>query len=311
MKYEFSVVVPVLNEEKSISELVSKTQKAFADLKKSFEIIFIDDGSTDSTFSILKDLESKEENVRVFSFRRNLGKSHAMMLGFAKAQGQYILTLDGDLQDDPKNVRAMFEKMTSSNLDIVTGWRKNRKDAPHKILSSKLFNSLVSYLFGITVNDMNSGLKLYKADAAKELKLYGGMHRFVPVIANEMGFFVGEVPTSHFKRKYGVSKYKSTKIFSDIPDLITIYFLTKYTRRPLHFFGKIGGSVFGIGILILLYLSYLHFIGQAIGDRPLLLFGVLLVIAGIQTMFTGLLADLFVNLSTKEETFPLRYESKK
>lgn len=311
MKYDFSVVVPVLNEEESIAELVSKTEKALTSLKKSFEIVFIDDGSTDSTLSLLKDLAKKKNNISVFSFRRNLGKSPALTLGFSKATGEYVLTLDGDLQDDPQNVKVMFDKLTSENLDIVTGWRKHRKDAPHKIVSSRLFNSLASYLFGITVHDMNSGLKLYKADAAKELKLYGGMHRFIPVIAKEMGYFVGEVPTTHFPRKYGVSKYKSTKIFSDIPDLITIYFLTKYTRRPLHFFGKIGGTVFSVGFVILLYLSYLHFMGQAIGDRPLLLLGILLTIAGIQTMFTGLLADLFVNLNQDKDSFPLRYESEK
>lgn len=312
MQKEFSIVVPVLNEEESLRELVVNIKDSFESLKKSYEIIFIDDGSTDRTLEILKILEKSNRNIRVYSFRRNLGKSPALMLGFQKAKGKYIVTLDADLQDDPKNIKVLYQRLTKNGYDIVTGWRKERKDKLIKKISSRLFNKIVSILFGLKVHDLNSGLKIYKSQAAKDLKIYGGMHRFIPVIAKELGYSVGEKETLHHPRKYGVSKYKASKIFTDIPDLITIYFLTKYTRRPLHFFGKIGSIIFAIGMIILAYLSYLHFIGERIGNRPLLLFGVLLVITGIQTIFTGLLADLTVNLNSEDhDEFPIKYGEKR
>lgn len=312
MQKEFSIVVPVLNEEESLRELVVNIKDSFESLKKSYEIIFIDDGSTDRTLEILKILERSNRNIRVYSFRRNLGKSPALMLGFQKAKGKYIITLDADLQDDPKNIKVLYQRLTKNGYDIVTGWRKERKDKLIKKISSRLFNKIVSILFGLKVHDLNSGLKIYKSQAAKDLKIYGGMHRFIPVIAKELGYNVGEKETLHHPRKYGVSKYKASKIFTDIPDLITIYFLTKYTRRPLHFFGKIGSIIFAIGMIILAYLSYLHFIGERIGNRPLLLFGVLLVITGIQTIFTGLLADLTVNLNSEDhDEFPIKYGEKR
>ena len=312
MQKEFSIVVPVLNEEESLRELVANIKDSFESLKKSYEIVFIDDGSTDRTLEILKILEKSNRNIRVYSFRRNLGKSPALMLGFQKAKGKYIITLDADLQDDPKNIKVLYQRLTKNGYDIVTGWRKERKDKLIKKISSRLFNKIVSILFGLKVHDLNSGLKIYKSQAAKDLKIYGGMHRFIPVIAKELGYSVGEKETLHHPRKYGVSKYKASKIFTDIPDLITIYFLTKYTRRPLHFFGKIGSIIFAIGMIILAYLSYLHFIGERIGNRPLLLFGVLLVITGIQTIFTGLLADLTVNLNSEDhDEFPIKYGEKR
>lgn len=312
MQKEFSIVIPVLNEEESLRELVASIKESFVSLKKSFEIIFIDDGSTDRTLEILKILEKSNKNIRVYSFRRNLGKSPALMLGFQKAKGKYVVTLDADLQDDPKNIKVLYQRLSKNGYDIVTGWRKERKDKLIKKISSRLFNKIVSVLFGLKVHDLNSGLKIYKSQAAKDLKIYGGMHRFIPVIAKELGYSVGEKETLHHPRKYGVSKYKASKILTDIPDLITIYFLTKYTRRPLHFFGKIGTLIFTVGVLILMYLSYLHFIGEKIGDRPLLLFGILLVITGFQTIFTGLLADLTVNLNSNDhDEFPIKYGEKR
>lgn len=312
MQKEFSIVIPVLNEEESLRELVANIKKSFDPLKKSYEIIFIDDGSTDRTVEILNILSKDNKNIRIISFRRNLGKSPALMVGFQKAVGKYIITLDADLQDDPQNIKVLYQKLTKNGYDIVTGWRKERKDKLIKKISSKLFNKIVSILFEMSVHDLNSGLKLYKSEAAKDLKIYGGMHRFIPVIANELGYKVGEREILHHERKYGKSKYKASKILTDIPDLITIYFLTKYTRRPLHFFGKIGTFTLFFGMAILSYLSYLHFIGEKIGERPLLLLGVLLVITGIQTIFTGLLADLIVNLNSRnQDEFPIVYDSKK
>ena len=309
---DFSIIVPVFNEEESLRELISNIKKVFGNTKKTYEVIFVDDGSTDKSLDILKRIASENKNVRALSFRKNSGKSQALTLGFQMTNGKYIATLDADLQDDPGNIMPLFQKMTRGQYDLVTGWRKNRQDNLLKILSSRLFNRfVVPLLFGIKFNDLNSGLKVYKSEVAKSLRIYGGMHRFIPVIAAEIGFSVTEKEVLHHRRKYGESKYKSSKILTDLPDLLTIYFIMKYNRRPLHFFGKIGGIVFAIGLIILVYLSYLRlFLDQRIGDRPLLLLGILLVIAGIQTLFTGLLADLIVNTNSKKDEFSIKYDSK-
>lgn len=312
MNPEFSVVIPILNEEESILELVDQIKNSFVALKKSFEIVFIDDGSSDHTLSILKRLSENEKNIRIFSFRKNLGKSVALTLGFQKARGEYVITMDADLQDDPANIEKLIVSQNEGNFDMVSGWRKNRKDSPLKKVNSKFFNNFViPIMFGVSFRDMNSGLKLYKSNLAKEIRIYGGMHRFIPVLASEMGYQVHEVDIIHKERKYGKSKYKSTKVLTDIPDLITMYFLVKYTRRPLHFFFRLGGILLFVGVAILTYLVILKFLGNAIGGRPILIFGVLFVIAGIQTIFTGLLADLMVNFNRKgdEADLPIRYKS--
>lgn len=311
MQKELSVIIPIYNEEESIHELVAEIRKHVSSLKKSYEIVFIDDGSTDNTLKILLDLEKKYKEIRIFSFRKNLGKSYALMCGFQKAQGKYIATLDADLQDDPSNIKSLLNTLEENNLDMITGWRKERQDPFFKKISSKVSNYFISRLFGLKIHDLNGGLKLYKDYVVHDIKLYGGMHRFIPIIVKEGGYKVGEKDVVHHSRKYGSSKYKYTKIITEIPDLFTLYFLTKYTNRPLHFFGRIGTAILIIGAGLLIYLSILHFQGYAIGKRPLLIFGVLFVIAGIQTIFTGLIADLIVHVNYKDDTeFPLRYSSK-
>lgn len=307
---DFSIIIPVFNEDESLRELVANIKRAFANNKKSYEIIFIDDGSTDRSFEILKQIEHVNKNIKVYSFRKNLGKSPALMLGFQKSTGRFIVTLDADLQDDPTNIMPLYQRLTKSKLDLVAGWRKQRKDSLFKVATSKIFNKIVSIMFGVKLHDLNSGLKLYRSETAKELRIYGGMHRFIPIIAADLGFNVGEKDILHHARKYGVSKYKFTKIFTDIPDLITIYFITKYNRRPLHFFGKIGGLLFSVGLITLLYLFYLRLAGERIGDRPLLLFGILLVLVGMQITLTGLVADLIVNKNDSDKDYyPMKYES--
>jgi glycosyltransferase involved in cell wall biosynthesis len=249
--------------------------------------------------------------VRVFSFRRNLGKSQALLCGFQVTRGEYVLTMDADLQDDPANLQSMLEHLASKQADIVSGWRRERRDNALKIASSRIFNRFtVRLLFGESFEDMNSGLKLYKGDVARELRLYGGMHRFIPLIASKMGYRVVEFPVRHNERKYGASKYRSAKIFTEVPDLLTMFFLLKYTTKPLHFFGRVGSAFFAIGFACLLYLTILWTQSIPIGTRPLLLFGVLLVLIGGQTIFTGLLADLIVNVSQdRGHDFPLKYSS--
>lgn len=306
-----SIVIPVYNEDESLNELLASIEQAVTQLNGSYEVVFVDDGSTDGTFDTLKSLARTRERVRVFSFRRNLGKSPALLCGFHKAAGEYVLTMDADLQDDPGNFPRMYDRMTSERADIVSGWRRERQDNAVKVVASRVFNRLmIRLLFGSSFKDMNSGLKLYRAEVARELHLYGGMHRFIPLIATEMGYRVAECPVTHKERKYGVSKYSPAKILTEMPDLLTVFFLIKYTTRPLHFFGRIGSALIAIGVLCLAYLTILWTQSIPIGTRPLLTFGVLLVVIGGQTVFTGLLADLIVNVSqNRTQDFPLKYAS--
>lgn len=306
-----SIVIPVFNEDESLRELLVSIEHAMSRTDEHYEVVFVDDGSTDRTFETLKSMAETHERVRVFSFRRNLGKSPALLCGFRHARGQYILTMDADLQDDPTNFPRMRDQMLAERADIVSGWRRERQDNTLKIVASRIFNRLmIRLLFGSSFNDMNSGLKLYRTEVARELHLYGGMHRFIPLIATEMGYRVTECPVTHGERKYGVSKYSPVKILTEMPDLLTVFFLIKYTTRPLHFFARIGSGLIALGVICLAYLTILWLQSIPIGTRPLLTFGVLLVVIGGQTVFTGLLADLIVNVSQeRRREFPLKYVS--
>jgi glycosyltransferase involved in cell wall biosynthesis len=301
----------VYNEQESLPELLASIEAAVAPLFPNHEIVFVDDGSSDGTLERLKAACASNPRVRVFSFRRNLGKSQALLCGFQKAAGDYILTMDADLQDEPRNLPRMVEQLNAEGADVVSGWRRDRRDSALKVASSRVFNRLlIRLLFGTAFRDVNSGLKLYRSDVAKELPLYGGMHRFIPLIATELGYRVVECPVTHGERRYGASKYSPAKILTEMPDLLTFFFLIKYTTRPLHFFGRIGTALIAIGVLFLLYLTVLWTQSIPIGTRPLLMLGVLLVVIGGQTVFTGLLADLIVNVSQdRRREFPLRFTS--
>ena len=305
-----SVVVPVFNEEEVIEKFFKELSKFLPKIDKNPEIIFVDDGSTDGSLDLLKKIEKENKNIRLFSFRRNQGKAEALTLGFSKAKGDLIVTLDADLQDRPDQIKKLIDK-SKEGWDLVSGWRKNRKDSFYKNISSKIFNFIPSLFWGLKVNDLNCGLKLYGTEAAKSLSLYGGTHRFIPLILFQEGFSVTEVPVVHDKRKLGKSKYSFTKVFTEIPDMFTMLFLSRYSRRPLHFFALVGGILLLAGLLILGYLSLLHFEGYAIGRRPLLFLGMLLVISGFQVLFTGFLADLLIHISenSTNSKFDLKYSS--
>jgi glycosyltransferase involved in cell wall biosynthesis len=296
-----SVVVPVFNEEESLQVFYKELLRVAVGLDKDYELIFIDDGSTDSSLEILRDFAKKDNTVRIFSFRKNQGKAEALTFGFQKSLGDYIITLDADLQDKPSELPKLFVKV-KEGFDVVCGWRKNRQDPLANVLSSKFFNLITSMLWGLHLHDYNCGLKLYTSQAAKSLRLYGGLHRFIPALVFQKGFKVTEVVVLHEKRKYGKSKFGFSKVFKDIPDMFTMLFLTRYSDRPLHFFGLVGGILLFIGILILGYLTILRFQGETIGRRPLLFFGMLLVLSGLQVFFTGFLADLMINLSRQSKT---------
>ncbi len=296
-----SFVVPVYNEQESLRAFYSEIIKFIPKLSKSYELIFVDDGSVDKSLEILKNLERRNRNVKIFSLRKHQGKAEALTLGFQKAKGDYIVTLDADLQDKPLEIEKLLKK-AREGWDLVSGWRKNRKDSIFKVITSKIFNLIASMFWGLSVNDLNCGLKLYRKEAAKSLNLYGGMHRFIPLLVYQEGFRVTEVPVVHEKRKFGKSKYGATKVFTELPDLFTMIFLMKYAKRPLHFFGVFGGLLFTAGFMILAYLSYLRFLGERIGNRPLLLFGILLVLSGLQIFFTGFIADLFLHIASKRDS---------
>ena len=309
-----SAVIPVFNEEESLIAFYKVLVTNLPKLDKTYEIVFVDDGSTDKTLEILKDLEVKNTNVKILSFRKNRGKAEILTSGFKIAKGDFIVTLDADLQDRPEEIVKLIQKQ-KEGFDLVFGWRKDRKDPIAKRISSKLFNFLVGTFWGVRFHDYNCGLKLYTKEVAKSLNLYGGMHRFIPLLASENGFSVTEISVVHEKRKFGKSKYGFSKIFRDIPDIFTILFLTKYAKRPLHFFGVAGGILFAIGLFVLLYLTIIHFQGEAIGRRPLLFFGMLLVLAGFQVLFTGFLADLIIHTAYKNNgkekgDLGIRYESR-
>lgn len=303
-----SIVVPLYNEEESIKGLCKEIIRFLKDHE--FQILFIDDGSTDGSLKILQELEKKDKRVKIHSFRKNNGKAEALTFGFQKAEGDYIVTLDADLQDKPKEILKLLEKVKTGGWDVICGWRKNRKDPMRKVLASKFFNSIASIFWGLKLHDYNCGLKLYSKEAAKSLNLYGGMHRFIPLLAYDQGFAVTEVVVEHDKRRYGKSKYGFSKIWKDLPDIFTMLFLSKYSKRPFHFFGIVGFLLILSGIAILGYLTYLRILGETIGQRPLLFFGMLLVISGFQVFFTGFLADLILNISHKQnKEFSVKYSS--
>ncbi|MCX6782646.1 MAG: glycosyltransferase family 2 protein [Candidatus Levybacteria bacterium] len=309
-----SIVVPVYNEEESLEAFFIVLSEELEKIEYSSEIIFIDDGSTDRSLEILKNISEKEKNIRIFSFRKNQGKAEALTLGFLKANGEFIVTLDADLQDRPSEILILLNKM-KEGYDLVCGWRKNRKDVFSKIISSRLFNLIARNLWGLSLHDYNCGLKLYTKEAAKSLYLYGGMHRFIPLIIFQEGFSVGEIEITHDIRKYGKSKYGFSKIWKDLPDIFTMFFIGKYAKRPLHFFGGLGSLFFILGIIILSYLSVIHFQGETIGSRPLLFLGMLLILSGFQILFTGFIADLINNIfqksGVKEIQSSLKYSNEK
>ena len=304
-----SIVVPAYNEKESLRAFYKELTSVLLGQKISYEIIFVDDGSTDSSLEILKEFAEKNSLVRIFSFRKNQGKAEALALGFEKAKGDCIVTLDADLQDQPNQIPLLQTKL-NSGFDLVSGWRKNRRDASNHIVFSRIFNFLARTLWGVKLHDYNCGLKIYKAECAKSLRLYGGLHRFIPLLAHEQGFKVAEVSVAHQKRQFGESKYGISKIWKDLPDMFTMFFLNKYGKRPMHFFGVIGFLLSFVGLASLLYLYlFIHSQGISITERPLFFFGIISILGGFQILFTGFLADLIINKSYEQNSPALKFST--
>lgn len=292
-----SYIIPVKDEEKSLEELYSRIKNVSESIPVLFEIIFIDDGSTDESFSILKNISEKDKRVKVIRFRRNFGKAYALSAGFEKAKGDIVITLDADLQDDPNEI-PKFIKLIEEGYDVVSGWKKERKDPISKRLLSKIFNKLTSLLTGVNIHDFNCGFKAYRKEVIKNIDIYGELYRYIPALAQAKGFKIGEIVVRHHPRKYGRSKYGWERIIKGFLDLFTVVFITRFLKRPMHFFGGTGLFFFFIGFIINLGLTIYKFTaGALIGNRPLLLFGVLLMILGVQFLSIGLLGEMINNVT--------------
>ncbi|MGE3511311.1 MAG: glycosyltransferase family 2 protein [Vicinamibacterales bacterium] len=291
---ELSVVIPIRNEAQSLEELYRELTVALERWGRSYEIVVIDDGSSDDSFAILARLQAADPRWRIIRFRRNFGQTAAFSAGFAHARGRLIVTSDGDLQNDPGDIAAMVERLERGSFDIVCGWRKDRKDAfLSRLLPSMLANRLISWATGVRLHDYGCSLKVFRAEVVKPLKLYGEMHRFIPAIASEQGVTIDEMVVHHRARKFGQSKYGISRTIRVILDLLTVKFLLSYSTRPVQIFGLIGFVMGGIGALITGYLAWVRLFGeQSIAGRPLLLFGILLVFTGVQLVTLGLLAEL-------------------
>ena len=286
-----SVVVPVYNEERSVELLYDEIAAALDPLDDEWDAVFVDDGSTDGSFAALTRLHSRAANVRVVRLRRNFGKAAALAAGFAQASGDVIATLDADGQDDPAELPRLLAKL-DEGYDLVSGWKVRRRDPWRRRLVSRVFNAVTGWISGVRLHDMNCGFKAYRAEVVRGLPLYGELHRFIPVLAHERGYRVTELAVNHRPREHGRSRYGIERYLRGFFDLITVTFMGRYRHRPLHLFGGLGLALGGIGFLICVYLTILWFAGNAIGHRPLLTLGVLLVVVGMQFLSLGLIGEM-------------------
>jgi len=289
-----SVVIPVYDEERSVALLYDELRSALEPLAAPWEAIFVDDGSTDGTFSALTRLHSSEQNVRVVRLRRNFGKAAALVAGFDQAHGEIVVTIDGDLQDDPAEIPRLLAKL-DEGFDLVTGWKTHRRDPISRRLLSRIFNRVTSAFSGVRLHDMNCGLKAYRAEVVHGLRLYGELHRFIPVLAHYRGFRIAELPVNHRPREHGRSRYGVERYLRGFLDLLTVSFIGRYRHRPLHLFGGFGLALGAIGFAILIYLTVVKALGHAIGQRPLLMLGVLLVVIGMQFFSLGLISEMITS----------------
>ncbi len=296
-----SVVVPLYNEEDSLVELSVSLKKVLDGLRCTWEVIFIDDGSSDGSYNKLQEIHRVNSRFKCLKFKRNYGKSAALQEGFKVAKGDYVITMDADLQDDPDEIPAMIAKL-NEGFDLVSGWKKVRHDPFIKKHTSKLFNKVTSMMVGLRLHDYNCGLKAYVRDVVKNVKVYGEMHRYIPALAHLSGFKVTEMVVTHHERKYGKTKYGISRFFNGLFDLITVLFTTKYIKRPLHLFGFLGVLSFIAGTGILLYLTILKFVeATPISGRPLFFVGILMAIVGVQFFSIGLIGEMIAKTSIEND----------
>lgn len=303
MQPHLSIIVPIFDEEESLVELASVIRDMCERNNFSFEVWMIDDGSSDGTWNVIQQINEEDARFAGIRFRRNYGKSAALAVGFQRARGQYVVTLDGDLQDDPEEIPAMLE-ILDDGYDLVSGWKKKREDPLSKTIPSRVINFATRKLTGLPLHDINCGLKAYRREVVKSVKVYGELHRYIPLLAKWEGFArITEKPVKHYARKYGKTKFGIERFIRGFLDLITVLFMTRFAVRPMHFFGAIGCTAFLGGFLISLWISIDKLVfGHPIGDRPLLLLGVLMIILGFQMFTTGLVGEMIIRPRMEETT---------
>ncbi len=305
---KLSIIIPLLNEEESLLPLTNEIKKAINKIDIDYEILFIDDGSTDKSLSKLREIKRSDNKFKYISFRKNYGKSAALQIGFNYAKGDVVVTMDADLQDDPSEISSLLKKL-DEGYDLCSGWKKKRHDPFVKKISSKFFNFVTRVMTGIRIHDFNCGLKAYRKDVIDNVRVYGELHRYIPVLAKWKGFSVTEVTVNHHPRRYGKTKFGVSRFFKGFIDLVTVIFSTRYIKRPMHFFGFFGALAFLAGIVVNGYLSILWIQGESLSNRPLLFFGMLLIIVGVQLFAVGLLGEMIVHNSLDEREYVIKERS--
>jgi glycosyltransferase involved in cell wall biosynthesis len=317
---DISLVIPLHHERASLELLIEECRSVLDDPSRDWtalgipagsgaprwEIILVDDGSTDGSFSLLRTLAADDPAIRAIRLRRNLGKATALSVGFAAAEGEIVVSLDADLQDDPNEIPRMLA-LLDSGYDLVSGWKRKRHDSMARVVASRLFNFVVRQSSGVELHDLNCGFKVYRRGVAQDVRLYGELHRFIPVIAAWKGYAVGEIEVAHRPRRFGRSRYGWGRAFRGMMDLVTVMFLTRFDARPAHFFSLPGAFLMSIGLLVLGYITYLRFTyGEILGRHPLLAFGVLSVLAGLQLFTSGLLGEMLAAHSERDDASIIR-----
>lgn len=310
---DISIVIPLLNEEESLPELHEWIERVMNENNLSYEIIFIDDGSTDKSWSVIEELRAKDTNVKGIKFRRNYGKSAALNVGFDDCQGDVVFTMDADLQDSPDELPNLYHRIKNEGLDIISGWKKKRYDPITKTIPTKLFNAATRRISGIKLNDFNCGLKAYRKEVVKTIEVYGEMHRYIPVIAKWAGFRkIGEQVVQHRSRKYGNTKFGLERFINGFLDLLSIFFMGKFGKRPMHFFGVLGTLSFLLGFGIAFYLAvakmwaiYHHETKQLISENPMFYAGLASMIIGVQLFTAGFLGELISRNNPERNSYSI------
>jgi glycosyltransferase involved in cell wall biosynthesis len=305
MTPEISIVVPMRNESPNVERLYRELTSSLTQFGRSYEVIAIDDGSRDDTFELLARIQAKDARLRVIRFRRNFGQTAGFAAGFAHARGRYIVTMDGDNQNDPADIPSMIQMVEQQDLDIVCGWRKDRKDSfINRRLPSMIANAIISFATGVKLHDYGCSLKVFRSDVVKSMKLYGEMHRFLPAIASEFGVEIGEKVVNHRPRTHGKSHYGITRTFRVVLDLMTVKFLSSYSTRPLQMFGTVGFFMCGVGFLICAWITYQRFFGFQSANRPLLTVGGIMVLFGVILIMNGLQAEMLARTYHESQDKP-------
>jgi glycosyltransferase involved in cell wall biosynthesis len=300
-----SIIIPLLNEAESLTPLSHEIRKVLKPVDVGFEVIFVDDGSSDNSLKIIKEICRTDKRFKYLSFKKNYGKSAALQMGFKNVTGDVVVTMDADLQDDPSEIPNLLKKL-DEGFDLVSGWKKNRKDPFIKKYSSRFFNFITRIISRIKIHDFNCGLKAYRQEVIENIYIYGELHRYIPLLAHWQGFTVSEVVVKHHSRRYGKTKFGISRFYKGFIDLITVVFTTRYVKRPMHLFGFLGALAFLAGIIVNGYLTYLWITGGYLSNIPMLFLGILLIIVGVQFFSVGLLGEMFVHNTRSDKEYIIK-----